>query len=71
MNSRLKSAEERLEKALARVDAAGSQSAQALALENRLAAAELENATLREQRDEIAGRLDQAIAKLQQVLKAS
>ena len=40
------------------------------ALNIRLAAAEKENATLRDQRDEIAGRLDQAIAKLQQILQA-
>lgn len=70
MSSRLRSAEERVEKALARINSAAQSSTVSAAPDNRLAAVEMENAMLREQHDEIAGRLDQAIAKLQQILQA-
>ena len=69
MSSRLKIAEERIEKAVARIDAALARPRQGQNLEPRIAALECKNAVLREQNDEIAVRLDAAIGRLQQILK--
>ena len=69
MSSRLKIAEERIEKAIARIDAVLARPRQGQNLEPRIAALECEIAVLREQNDEIAVRLDAAIGRLQQILK--
>ena len=69
MSSRLKIAEERIEKAIARIDAVLARPRQGQNLEPRIAALECENAVLREQNDEIAVRLGAAIGRLQQILK--
>lgn len=68
MNSRLKIAEERLEKALQRVDTALAGMTPGEVDAERLAALEKENAILRNRHGEIAGRLDLAIERLQRVL---
>jgi ABC-type phosphate transport system auxiliary subunit len=68
MNSKLKNAEERLEKALSRIDAVAAQASETGSTGSRFIALEAENAELRERHGEIAGRLDQAIARLQKIL---
>ena len=70
MTSRLKNAEERLEKAVERIDAALARSTDKQRSESRLADLESENSALRRQNEEIAGRLDGAIARLQRILQA-
>ena len=69
ISSRLKNAEERIEKAVARIDAALARPRQGQYLEPRIAALECENTVLRKQNDEIAVRLGAAIGRLQQILK--
>ena len=71
MNSRIKNAEERLEKALARIDAASMETVSAQGSNARAEALEKENAILRKQNDEIASRLDIAIDGLQRILQAT
>jgi len=68
MNSKLKNAEERLEKALSRIDAVAAQSSETRPSGARFVALEAENADLRARHGEITGKLDQAIARLQQIL---
>ena len=68
MNSKFKNAEERLEKALSRIAAVAAQSSETEASGTSFVAIEAENADLRERHGEIAGRLDQAIVRLQQIL---
>lgn len=70
MTSKLKDAEERLENALSRLDSAIRNSTVEANGEGRLAALESENRALRAKHGEIAGRLDQAIERLQKVLGA-
>ncbi len=69
MNSRLKNVEERIENALARVDAAAALKTTNTQQNADIAALEAENASLRNQQDEISKRLDSAIDKLQRVLQ--
>lgn len=68
MNSKLKNAEERLEKALSRIDTAAARPTETRPSGACFVALEAENAELRERHSEITGRLDQAIARLQQIL---
>ena len=68
MNSRIKIAEERLEKALQRVDKALAGMTSDRADGERLAALEKENDILRKRHVEMAGRLDRAIERLQRAL---
>ncbi len=70
MSSRFKTAEERLDKAMARVDAAAVNPANDRGSGARLVALENENQELRTRHSEIAGRLDQAIDRLQRILQA-
>ena len=69
MSSRLKNAEERIEKAIARMDAALARPRQEQNSKPRFAALECENTVLRKKNDEIAIRLDAAISRLQQILR--
>ena len=71
MNSRLKNAEERLEKAFARIDVALMETVSAQGSNARAEALEKENAILRKQNDEIASRLGTAIDRLQRILQAT
>ena len=71
MNSRIKNAEERVEKAFARIDAALMETVSAQGSNARADALEKENAILRKQNDEIASRLDIAIDRLQRILQAT
>ena len=71
MNSRIKNAEERLEKAFARIDVALMETVSAQGSNARAEALEKENAILRKQNDEIASRLDTAIDRLQRILQAT
>lgn len=68
MNSRIRKAEERLENALQRVDKALAATAPGGADRARLDRLEKENDSLRARHGEIAGRLDQAIERLQRML---
>ena len=69
MNSRLNNAEERLEKALARVDAAIQEAAGEDRSDSRVVTLERENEALRRQHGEIVDRLDSTIERLQRVLR--
>jgi len=71
MNSRIKNAEERVEKAFARIDAALMETVSAQGSNARAEALEKENAILRKQNDEIASRLGTAIDRLQRILQAT
>ena len=71
MNSRIKNAEERVEKAFARIDAALMETVSAQGSNARAEALEKENAILRKQNDEIASGLDTAIDRLQRILQAT
>ena len=69
MDSRLKNAEERIEKALERIDVALSQQSCSQTSELRILDLEKENTELRSQIDQTAGRLDIAIKRLQHLLE--
>ena len=71
MNSRIKNAEERFEKAFARIDTALMETVSAQGSNARAEALEKENAILRKQNDEIASRLGTAIDRLQRILQAT
>ena len=71
MNVKLNNTEERIEKAMFRIDSALSRINDSKAFESRLAALESENIALRKQKDEILGLLDIAISRLQRILQAS
>ena len=69
MTSRLKIAEERLEKALGRVDAAVASNGAEKEADPNVAEIEAQNAALRDQQKNLANRLDSAIARLKHVLE--
>lgn len=68
MTSRLKIAEERLEKALGRVNAAVARNAAEKEADSSVAEIEAQNTALRDQQQNFANRLDSAIARLKNVL---
>ena len=71
MNVKLKNTEERIEKAMFRIDSALSRMNNSEVFESRLAVLESENIALRKQKDEILDLLDIAISRLQRILQAS
>ena len=71
MNVKLKNTEERIEKAMFRIDSALSRVNNSEAFEVRLTALESENVALRKQKDEVLDLLDIAISRLQRILQAS
>lgn len=68
MNQKFRKAEERLEKALQRIDAAIEDSLNAKSGASSMADLEAENKILRQRNDDIAARLDRAVEKLQRIL---
>jgi hypothetical protein len=71
MNVKLRNTEERIEKAMFRIDSALSRVNNSEAFEVRLAALESENVALRKQKGEVLDLLDSTISRLQRILQAS
>ena len=71
MNVKLKNTEERIEKAMFRIDSALSRVNNSEAFEVRLTALESENVALRKQKGEVLDLLDIAISRLQRILQSS
>ena len=71
MNVKLKNTEERIEKAMFRIDSALSRVNNSEAFEVGLAALESENVALRKQKGEVLDLLDIAISRLQRILQSS
>jgi hypothetical protein len=69
MTTRLKIAEERLEKALVRVDAAVASNGAKKEADPNVAGIQAQNTALRDQQQNLANRLDSAIAHLRHVLE--